>query len=212
MAQWQLVDTRPDGPALEAAVRDLFAGDGTIYLVTGFFTEAAYGDLRREIERFLDRSPSNHLEVLVTPSADQIAKAIVRDLRADFEDQVGLWTYPGRFVHAKLYLRDGPEPVAIIGSANLTRGAFRYNLEVALVVEGDGPDDPAVTPYRDWVTSVLADARPLARRDLATPVRVARMVRNWTAKGRLIPPDQLAGRLRPVAVGLLGALALAWLI
>lgn len=212
MTRWRLVDTRPDGPDVEAAVRELFAGDGTVYLVTGFFTEAAYRDLRDEIEAFLDRSPTNTLEVLVTPSADQFAKAVVRDLRGHLWNQVHLWTYPGRFVHAKVYVRDGPDPVAIIGSANLTRAAFRYNLEVALVVEGHGPDDPAVAPYLDWVEGVLAEARPLERSDLSTPVRMARTVRNWTAKGRLIPHEQLVARLRPVAVGLVGALALAWLV
>lgn len=209
MGSWKLVDTMLGEHLVEDTIRDLFAGDGTIYLVTGFFTGNAYRLLRDDIADFLERSSENRLVILANPSADQFSKWVIRDLRRIEEsDRLQLLKYPHGFLHAKLYVRDGPEPMAIIGSANLTRGAFDYNLELGLVVEGDGPDDPDVGRFVEWVEKVIEYSRPIKRRDLFLPVRMSMTVINWVNKGRLLPVKHVATRLTPILLVLFGALVL----
>lgn len=212
-APLDIVDTRPGEHLVEHSIRSLFDGDGTIYLVTGFFTENAYRSIESDIAAFLDRDPANELVVMANPTADQFSKHIVQDLRSlDVAGSVRLLQYPDRFLHAKLYVRDGPEPMAILGSANLTRGAFEYNLEVGVVIEADDPGDPSVDPFIDWVQTLAAESVPITRRDLFFPIRVSRSVSNWVNKGRLISPRLAAGRATPVLLVIVGLLALThWL-
>lgn len=156
MARWRLIDTLGRDSEVEEAIRALFAGNGTVYLVTGFFTGNAYRTIRDDIEAFLERSPENELVVLANLAADQISKWVIHDLRRLGDGtRLRMVKYPYGFLHTKVYVRDGPEPMAIIGSANLTRGAFEYNLELGLVLEGDGPDDPDVARFVEWVEEVL---------------------------------------------------------
>lgn len=213
MATWRLIDTLGGDSEVEAAIRGLFAGDGTVYLVTGFFTGNAYRLLRDDIEAFLERSPENELVVLANPAADQLSKWVIRDLRRLGEGtRLHMVKYPYGFLHAKLYVRDGPDPIAIIGSANLTRGAFEYNLELGLVIEGDGPDDPDVARFVEWVDEVLNYSRPIKRRDKLLPIRVAMTLSSWLNKGRLLPPIHVAGRMKPIFLLFFGVLLLSWLV
>lgn len=71
MASGTLVDTLPGAYRIEDAVRALFAGDGRIYLVTGFLSGTAYRSRRNGMQSFLDRSPDSELIVLVDPSLDR---------------------------------------------------------------------------------------------------------------------------------------------
>lgn len=197
-----LVGTTLADHRTEDAVRHLFEDDGTIYLVTGFFTANAYRSLRGDIRSFLDRSAGNELVVVIGSGADQFSTGIARDLwQLETAGRVRIYRYPRGFLHAKLYVRTGPSPVVIIGSANLTRVAFEQNLEVGAVLRGTDPDDALVRPFIDWVEEVVAICRPLRRRDLALPVRLMTTVRNWSKKGRLLPFGRAARRgILPFAV------------
>lgn len=189
----ELVGTSLADRGAENAVRELFAENGTVYLITGFFTANAYRSLRSDVLAFLDRSAENELVLVVGSGADQFSASIARDLwRLDAPGTVRIYRYPHGFLHAKLYVRAGPSPAVVIGSANLTRVAFEQNLEVGAVIRGGSVDDPAVQPFLQWVEGVVAVCQPLRRRDLSTPVRLLTTVKNWSNKGRLLPVKQAA--------------------
>lgn len=186
-AEFDLVTNRWGDHSVEAQIRSLFDGDGTIYLITGFFTANAFRVLRPDIESFLARDPTNELVIVITPSADQFTASIAKALeRLDGDDRVRLYKYPEGFLHAKLYVRDGPEPAVIIGSANLTRVAFGQNLELNVHIDGRERADE-IEPFLEWIDALLEVCVPIRRRDLLRPVMVANTVQNWANKGRLIP-------------------------
>lgn len=201
MADIELVNNRWGDRTVEAQVRRLFEADGTIYLVTGFFTYNAYRALRPDIEAFLSRSPENELVIVVGPTADQFSATIARDLRRlDDGDQVRLYKYPDGFLHAKLYVRTGENPAVIVGSANLTQVAFEQNLELSAYVEGDGPDDDRIEPFVAWIEDLLDVCEPVRRRDLLKPVMIARTLVNWANKGKLLPTRAVFGHRAPYVV------------
>jgi len=187
----------------------LFAGEGTIYLITGFFTATAYNMLRDDIIAFLERDPDNELVVLVSPAADQISTKVIHDLqKLESSGQIRLRSYPDRFLHAKLYIRDGPEPLAILGSPNLTKVAFEYNLELAFVVEGDGPDDPAIARLVAWAEEFVDACDAVRARDTFTPIRVGHSIRHWSNKARLLPARHVVSRLTPIIILIVLAMVL----
>ncbi|EMA36347.1 phospholipase D family protein [Halobiforma nitratireducens] len=194
MADVELVNNRWGDRTVDEQLRTLFEEDGTIYLVTGFFTYNAYHTLRPDIEAFLSRSSENELVIVVGPAADQFSATIARDLwRLDSGDQVHLHKYPDGFLHAKLYVRTGEKPAVIIGSANLTQVAFEQNLELSAYVEGTGPGDERIAPFVDWIDDLLEVCEPITRRDLFKPVMLARTVTNWAKKGKLLPSRAVFG-------------------
>lgn len=200
----ELVGTTIAERRTEEAVRHLFERDGTVYLITGFFTANAYRSLRADILSFLHRSADNDLVVVVGAGADQFSAAIARDLwKLETPGRVRLYRYPRGFLHAKLYVRAGPSPVAIIGSANLTRVAFEQNLEVGAVVHGQSPTDPTFEPFLEWIEEVVEVCEPLRERDLSPTVRLFTTFRNWSKKGQLLPVRRAARRAVLPVVGLL---------
>lgn len=195
MAALDVVGTQITESRTKDAVQRLFDGDGTVYLVSGFFTVNAYDTLRADIRRFLDRDPNNELVVVVGSGADQFSPSIAHDLwKLDSADQVRLYEYPDGFLHAKLYVRIGPAPTVILSSANLTRVAFEQNLELGAIIQGKSLDDPYVRPFVDWLDDLVAVCAPLTRRDLFAPLRLLTTLRNWSNKGRLLPARQAARR------------------
>ncbi|AFZ73607.1 phospholipase D family protein [Natronobacterium gregoryi] len=205
MADIELVNNRWGDRTVDEQLRTLFEGDGTIYLVTGFFTYNAYHTLRPDIEAFLSRSTENELVIVVGPTADQFSATIARDLwQLDSGEQVHLYKYPDGFLHAKLYVRTGEHPAVVVGSANLTQVAFEQNLELSAYVEGDGPDDARIEPFADWIDDLLEVCKPVRRRDLFKPVMLSKTLVNWTKKGKLLPSRAvLAHRISYVALAFL---------
>lgn len=212
MADVELVDNRLTERRVGDVVERLFEGDGTIYLVTGFFTRNAFDSLRDAIEEFLERSPENELVIVVGASAEQFSAGIARELwRSDARDRIHLYTYPDSFLHAKLYLRDGPSPAAVFGSANLTRVALEQNLELNVYVEGDDPADPRIRSFAEWVDELLTVCEPIRRRDLLPPLLAMNTVQNWARKGTLLPARAGIGP-QPTPLLLLAVLALLWFL
>ncbi|ARS91782.1 phospholipase D family protein [Natrarchaeobaculum aegyptiacum] len=188
MSDIELVNNRWGSQTVDDQIRRLFAEDGTIYLVTGFFTYNAYHALRSEIEDFLSRNRDNELVIVVGPAADQFSPTIARELRSvDDGDQVHLYKYPNGFLHAKLYVRTGENPAVVIGSANLTQVAFRQNLELSAYVECDGPEDERLTVFLEWIDDLLEVCEPIRRRDLFKPIMMSKTLVNWANKGKLLP-------------------------
>ncbi|ELZ05335.1 hypothetical protein C482_02256 [Natrialba chahannaoensis JCM 10990] len=182
----------------EDALADLFAGDGTVYLISGYFTYQGYCRVRDDIDSFLERSQENELIVVVGPASDQFSARIAEDLWAhDEHDQVSLYKR-ARGLHAKLYLRDGPDPVCIIGSANITQVAFEYNVELSAELVRDSIDHPDLRPFLEWATQLTANATPLRRRDILGPVQIGCSLINWSNKARLLPPRNVVLRVVPV--------------
>ena len=195
--EFQLIRSDPGERRVREALGDLFSGDGTIYLVVGFFTYNGFREIRDATARFLERSPENELKVVVSPSSDQFSSRIARELRQlDPDDQVELYVFE-RGLHAKLYLRDGPDGHVILTSANLTQVAFRYNVELGIELVGDR-EHPQIRPFVEWVDELVERARPVRRRDLLGPVQLVNTVINWTNKGRLLPVRHVARRIAPI--------------
>ena len=201
MTSIDIADNRLGDRQADDQIRSLFAEDGTIYLVTGYFTESGYRELRPDIADFLERSRENRLVIVVSPSADQFSPAIVSDVeRLDSEDQVSLLSYPDGCLHAKLYLRTGDRPAAIVGSANLTRVGFEQNLELSVKFEDDALDGEALDAYVEWVERLVAASRPIRRWDVLRVRMIATSLGIWFNKARLLPTRAL---LRQPAVYIL---------
>lgn len=197
---YQLLQSGTRGRHVADALEELFAGDGTIYLVVGFFTHNGYQAIRDDILGFLRRDPENALKLVVGPATDQFSARIARDLwTIDTDDQVAIYKYP-RGLHAKLYLRDGEHPHVIMGSANLTQVGFKYNVELGIEITGSDPDHPHIAPFIEWVEAFVGTAQPMSGRDLLLPVQLWNSIANWTNKGRLLPRRHVAKRLVPMAV------------
>lgn len=202
----RLLGTNDGDRRVEDALSDLFAGDGTVYVVSGYFTYHGYLAIRDDVVNFLERSPDNELVVVVGPASDQFSPRIARDLWSlGAGDRVRIYKRP-RGLHAKLYVRDGPEPRCIVGSANITQVAFRYNIELGVEMTREDADHPDVAQFLEWVEELVADAEPLRRRDLLAPVQVGTSLVNWSNKARLLPARHVALKVTPVLV-LVGLLA-----
>lgn len=194
----QLLDTDSSHVLFKEALSDLFADDGTIYLVSGYFTYQGYRAIRDDIVSFLERSEENRLIAVVSPAADQFSPRIAHELwDIDDKDQVQIYKQP-RGLHAKLYIRDGPNPVCILGSANITQIAFKYNTEINAKITRDTIDHPDLKQFRDWMVELVADSEPLRRRDLLAPFQVGGSVVNWSNKARHLPKRNVALRAVPV--------------
>ncbi len=196
----ELLDTDDSDRRFQEALADLFDGDGTVYLISGYFTYFGYLAIRDEIVSFLERSRDNELVVIVGPASDQFSARIAYDLwKLDDHDQVRLYKRP-RGLHAKLYLRDGPEPRCIIGSGNITQVAFEYNIELNVDLHRDSCDHPDLKQFLEWIDDLVADAEPLRRRDVFGPVQIGNSVLNWSNKARLLPMRNVALRVIPVVL------------
>ncbi|ELY60648.1 phospholipase D family protein [Natronolimnohabitans innermongolicus] len=180
------------------ALSELFSGDGTIYLVSGYFTYQGYLSIRDDIVSFLERSRDNELIALVGPASDQFSARIAHDLWSlDEHDQVQLYKQP-RGLHAKLYLRDGPNPTCIVGSGNITQVAFEYNIELNVELTRSSIEHPDLRPFHEWVEDAVAASKPLRRRDILSPVQIGSSFVNWSNKARLLPLRNVALRVVPV--------------
>ncbi len=199
----QLLDTDRSDTRFRDALGELFSGDGTVYLVSGYFTYQGYRAIRDDIVSFLERSRENELIAIVGPASDQFSSRIAYDLwELDNHDQVSLYKQP-RGLHAKLYLRDGPNPTCIIGSANITQVAFKYNIELNLSMTRDRIEHPDLKPFLDWTIELIGTSEPLRRRDLFPPVQVGGSIVNWSNKARHLPKRNVALRTIPVLLLLL---------
>ena len=197
---FELVDTDRTDLRFQEALSELFSDDGTIYLVSGYFTYQGYQAIRDDVAAFLERSRDNELVVVVGATSDQFSARIATDLRSlDEHDQVRLYKQP-RGLHAKLYFRDGPQPRCIVGSANITRVAFEYNTEINVTIERDRPDHPDLEPFREWVDELVDESTRLRRRDVFSPVLICGSVVNWSNKARILPVRNVILRAVPVVI------------
>lgn len=207
----ELVGTKLVNRGTKDIVQELLAENGTVYFVTGFFTSNAYWDLRPDILAFLNRSPDNRLVIVVGTGMDQFSSTIARDLwNIDSNDQINLYQYSQGFLHAKLYARDGPNPMALIGSANLTLVVFEQNLEMGLVLYDESRHSAELDAIFDWVDELLAISEPVRPRNVLFPIQLARTAVNWVNKGRLVPLSQKVRRM-PVRVAIF-IVFLIWLL
>ena len=201
MTSIDIADNRLGDRQADDQIRSLFDENGTIYLVTGYFTESGYRELRPDIVDFLERSRENRLVIVVSPSADQFSPSIVSDIdRLDTEAQVSLLRYPDGCLHAKLYLRTGEKPAAIVGSANLTRVGFGQNLELSVKFEGNALGAEELDAYVEWVERLIGASRPISRWDVLRIRMIATSLGIWFNKARLLPRRAL---LRQPAVYIL---------
>ncbi|WP_440763587.1 phospholipase D family protein [Natronorubrum sp. DTA7] len=197
-----LLGTTDSNRRVQEALVDLFAGDGRIYLVSGYFTYQGYLTIRDEIVSFLERSRENELVAIVGPASDQFSARIAHDLWAlDDYDQVRLYKQP-RGLHAKLYVRDGPNPLCILGSANITQVAFEYNIELGLEMTRESCDHPDLRPFLEWAEETVVASKPLRRRDIFGPVQIGSSLVNWSHKARLLPPRNVVLRVVPVLISI----------
>lgn len=196
----QLLDTGNTDIRFQEALADLFAEDGKIYIVSGYFTYQGYRAIRDEIVSFLERSRENELIAVVSPASDQFSPRIAYDLwNLDDHDQVHIYKQ-ARGLHAKLYLRDGPNPTCILGSANITQVAFKYNIELNVKIKRESIDHPDLNPFLEWIEELVVSSEPLGRRDLLPPFQVGGSVVNWSNKARHLPTRNVALRAIPAVL------------
>lgn len=194
----ELLETDGDERTFKDALASLFDGDGTVYIVSGYFTYQGYLAIREDIVTFLERDRENELLLVVGPASDQFSARIAHDLwELDDHDQVRLYKH-SRGLHAKLYLRDGPDPAYILGSANITQVAFEYNLELSLMLTRETADHPDIAPFLSWTQDLVAGSPPLRRRDIVGPVQFGSSLVNWSNKARLLPVRNVALRVVPI--------------
>lgn len=208
-----LLDTDSSDIRFEESLSELFAEDGTVYIVSGYFTYQGYRAIRDDIVSFLERSPENELVAVIGPASDQFSPRIAHDLWSlDNGDQVHLYKQP-RGLHAKLYMRDSPNPRCIIGSANITQIAFKYNIELNVEITRDSIEHPDLKKFHDWMLNLVEDSEPLRRRDLLPPFQVGGSVANWSNKARHLPNRNVALRAVPVLIVLaLFSAFFSWLL
>lgn len=200
---FELVDTDRTDLRFLDALSDLFAEDGTIYLVSGYFTYQGYLAIRDDIFSFLERNRQNELILIVGPASDQFSPRIAHELwKRDAFDQVQLFKQP-RGLHAKLYFRDGPMPRIIIGSANITRVAIEYNTELNIMFGRGQANHPDIEPIREWVTGLVDSSKPLRRFDIVAPVLILSSLLNWSNKAMILPPRNVVLRAIPILLLLL---------
>lgn len=205
----ELLDTDDSDCRFQEALADLFAGDGTIYVVSGYFTYLGYLAIRDNIVSFLDRSPDNELVVVIGPASDQFSARIAHDLwKLDDHDQVRLYKR-SRGLHAKLYLRDGPNPRCITGSANITQVAFEYNIELNVDLTRESSEHPDMKQFIEWADELVSASEPLRRHDIFAPVLIGSSFVNWSNKARLLPMRHVVIRVIPL---LLLIVLLVWLL
>lgn len=193
-----LLGTNDSDRRFPEALADLFAGDGTVYLVSGYFTYHGYLAIRDDIVSFLERSRDNELVAVVGPASDQFSARIAHDLWAlDDHGQVHLYKQP-RGLHAKLYVRDGPNPRCIVGSANITQVAFEYNIELSVELTRESSEHPDLKQFLSWADELVAASEPLRRRDVIAPVQIGSSFVNWSNKARLLPTRNVALRVLPI--------------
>lgn len=194
----RLLDTEGPDTHFQSALSDLFSEDGTVYVVSGYFTYQGYRAIRDDIVSFLERSRDNELIAVVSPASDQFSPRIARDIWAfDDRDQVQLYKQ-SRGLHAKIYLRDGPTPMCIIGSANITQVAFKYNTELSVMITRESIDHQDLKPFLEWLTDLVETSVPLRQRDLLPPVQLGGSVINWSNKARYLPKRNVALRAVPL--------------
>lgn len=198
MQSFQLLNDQVWPTGVEQEIQKLFSENGTVYLVSGFFTYNAFDRLRPDIASFLRRSPENELVIMASMSADQFSPQIVRELsKLDDGDQVEIWRYRDGFMHAKLYFRDGSTPAVVLGSANLTKVAMAQNFELCVSFE---PNEPQLDELQTFVDALLERCQLVRQRDLFTPLMIYRTIANWSNKGRMITPRTMIRH--PVRVGI----------
>lgn len=193
----RLLDTDATDIRFQDALSDLFSGDGTIYIISGYFTYHGYRSIRDDIIAFLERSRENKLITVVGPASDQFSARIAYDLwKLDDHNQIKIYKQP-RGLHAKLYLRDGPNPTCLIGSANITQVAFRYNIELNIEITRESTDDADFKPLLEWAEELVAASAPLRRRDILAPMQFGGSIRNWSNKAKLLPKRDVVIRVIP---------------
>ena len=207
-----VLDTGTTDRRFQEAIIELFSGDGTIYLVSGYFTYQGYQRIRDAIVSFLERSSENELVAIVGPASDQFSARIAQDLWSlEQSDQVRLYKF-SRGLHAKLYLRDGPNPQCIVGSSNLTQVAFSYNVELNVEFSRDHRDHPDMKALMGWIDEMLDASKPLARRDVHLPMLVGGSIVNWSNKAQLLPVRTIFIRVISVIVLLVVLAGLIWIV
>ena len=199
----RLLDTDATDIRFQEALSDLFTGDGTIYIISGYFTYHGFRSIKDDIIAFLSRARENELILVVGPASDQFSARIAYDLwKIDDHDQITIYKQP-RGLHAKLYLRDGPQPTYLIGSANITQVAFRYNIELNIEITSESTEDANFKPLLEWADELVARSTPLRRRDIFAPVQFGGSIRNWSNKAQLLPKRDVALRVVPVVIAIL---------
>jgi len=196
MVEQEVFDNRLTGKLVAEAVRRLFDADGTIYLATGYLTWSGYLAIRDPLLTFLARSPDNRAYVMVSTGADQFSRLVAKAIwDLDVDDRVQLLTYRDGFIHPKLYLRDGPDPALVMGSANLTWDGLGKNLELAWYYSPDDGDDPIFQEHLAWMVTFMGECEPITPADLRRSVRLRRTIDTWTSKGRINLPTMVRGAL-----------------
>jgi len=198
MVDQALFDNRLTGRLVAEAVTRLFESDGRLYLATGYFTWSGYLSIKAPLQSFLDADPDNEVYVVVSTGADQFSRLVANTVWGlDDADRVHLLTFRDGFIHPKLYLRDGPEPAFVIGSANLTWDGLGKNLELAWYYAPEERDDPIFQTHLAWMTAFVAACEPIVPADLSRMARLQRTSDTWMNKGRINLPTMVRGAMVP---------------
>lgn len=149
--------TNDDG-AIAGALRDLLSGSERVTVTVAFAKQSGLAELR-ELEqggravRFLAGTDFQQTEIELLDRLSEVPRCETRAfLGARLSEGGGARTF-----HPKVYFGEdsGGQAMAIVGSANFTRGGLRHNHEAAVLLTGSAADEP-LAEVRDYVDRMWA--------------------------------------------------------
>jgi len=167
--QYSLIDNTFSERKVVDAVTDLFAEDGRVYIVAGYFSLRGYDELRSSIEHFLSREEENQVTLIVGTEPDQFAARIAYDLwqlNSESKGKAEILKYEGQFLHTKHYVRDNESPAVVMGSANFTKQGLEEHLELVSYYRTTDAEDPIAVQHVQWFDSVIDASTPVTEEDL----------------------------------------------
>jgi len=168
MENYDLIDNIFTEREIERAMQDLFAEDGTVYIIAGYFSLSGYKLIKESISDFLERKKDNEIYIVVGTDPNQFSATIAHDLwdMDKGRDQINLLKYDENFVHTKHYVRENENPAIILGSANFTLEGFQQHLELVSYYEAEGSGDSIAQQHIEWFESLIEECECVTEEDL----------------------------------------------
>lgn len=165
--QYNLIDNVFTELKVMDAVQDIFAEDGIVYLIAGYFSFSGYNTMKSSINDFLSRNNANKIIIIIGTEPNQFSATIAYDLwEMSNGENVNLMKYENHFLHTKHYVRESAKPVIIIGSANFTYEGLRENLELVSYYKANSLEDSIAIQHINWFKLLISKCKMVTVSDL----------------------------------------------
>lgn len=165
--QYYLIDNVFTELKVKDAVQDIFAEDGIVYLIAGYFSFSGYNTMKSSIKDFLTRNNKNKIIIIIGTEPNQFSATIAYDLwEMSNGENVNLLKYENHFLHTKHYVRESAKPVIIIGSANFTHEGLKENLELVSYYKANSLEDSIAIQHINWFKMLISKCEVVSDSDL----------------------------------------------